>query len=175
MVSGKGVALATGAGLGALLMYLIAHPGEAAQAAAPEGVDPATWAALISIIQAIQEQNTRLDIALSQVVSLMGGEGYALENPKTFVAGSVICSVAAQGYQLPPKLIPWDKEFVVKALSTNAGLVYIANNEVDAAIVTASYPMLPNEAVGLKIAKSDEVWVAAQFLGEGVSFIVEQK
>ncbi len=174
MSTGKGVALAAGAGIGALLTYLIAHPGEAAQAAAPEGVDPGTWEAITNIILVIQEQNTRLDVALSQVVTLMGGEGYALENPETFVAGSVLCPIAAQGYQLSTKSIPWDKEFVVKALSTNAGLVYIANNEVDAGIVTASYPMLPNEAVGLKIAKSDEVWVAAQFAGEGISFIVEQ-
>ena len=173
MVTGKGVAI--GAGLGSLLTYLFTHPGEAAQAAAPEGVDPETWEAITKIILTIQEQNTRLDTALSQVINLMGGEGYALTNPQTFAAGSVLCTIAAQGYELPPKSIPWDKEFVVKALSTNAGLIYIANNEVDAAIVTASYPMLPNEAVGLKIANSNEVWVAAQFAGEGVSFIVEQK
>ena len=175
MTSGKGLALATGAGLGALLTYLITHPSEAASASAPEGVDPETWAAITNIILTIQEQNTRLETALSQVVTLMGGAGYALTNPETFVTGNVICAIAAQGYPIPPKLIPWDKEFIVKALSTNAGLVFIANNEVDAAIMTASYPMLPNEAVGLSIAKSDEVWVSAQLAGEGISFIVEQK
>ena len=172
MVTGKG--LAVGAGLGSLLTYLLTHPSEAASASAPEGVDPATWEAITNIILAIQEQNTRLDTALSQIVTLMGGQGTALTNPKTFVTGSVLCPIAATGYPIPLKLIPWDKEFIVKALSTNAGLVYIANNEVDAAIVTASYPLLPNEAVGLSIAKSDELSVAAQFAGEGISFIVEQ-
>jgi len=175
MSNGKGLALATGAGLGSLITYLLTHPSEAKAAPAPKGVDPATWEALTTIIQAIQEQNIRLETALSQVVTLMGGEGHALKNPASFASGSVICAIAGQGYQLPPKLIPWDKAFVVKALSTNAGIIYVANNQVDAAIVTASYPMLPNEAVGLTIEKSDEIWVGAQLAGEGVSFIVEQK
>ncbi len=174
MVSGKAQAAIAGAGLGSIITYLLTHPSEAQAAGAPEGVDPETWAAITTIIQTIQEQNTRLEVALSQVVNVMGGNGYALLNPETFTTGSVICAIAMQGYQVPSKLIPYDKEFVVKALSTNAGLVYLANNEGDAAILTASYPMLPNEALGLKIANGNEVWVAAQFIGEGVSFVVEQ-
>jgi len=175
MANGKGIALAAGAGLGSLFTYILTHPAEARASTPPTGMDQETWDLLIGVIQAIQEQNARLDTTLSQVVSLMGGTGYALSNPSTFVTGSVLCAVAMQGYPIPPKVIPYDKEFIVKALSTNAGLVYVANNQVDAAILTASYPMLPNEAVGLKIANADEVWVAAQFAGEGVSFIVEQK
>jgi len=174
MTTGKGVALGVGAGLGSIITYLLTHPSEAQAAGAPKGVDPETWAAITTIIQTIQEQNARLEVALSQVVNVMGGNGYALLNPKTFTTGSVICAIAMQGYQIPAKLIPYDKEFVVKALSTNAGLVYLANNQVDAGIIAASYPMLPNEALGLKIANGNEVWVAAQFAGEGISFIVEQ-
>ena len=175
MSNGKAGAVVAGAGIGSILTYMLTHPSEAKASSPPEGVDPETWSALIAIIETIQEQNTRLDIALSQVVTIMGGEGYALLNPSTFGTGNVVCPIAMQGYQLPSKLIPYDKELVVKALSTNAGLVYLANNEIDAGILTASYPMLPNEAVGLKIANANVVWVAAQFIGEGVSFIVEQK
>ena len=175
-MTGKGMALVAGAGLGSIVTYLLTHPGEAQAAAPPKGVDAETWSAIVTIIQTIQEQNTRLDNALSQLVSLIGGQGsYAISNPATLTTGSVICAIAGQGYQVPPKIIPWDKEFVVKALSTNAGLVYLANNQIDAAILTASYPLLPNEAVGLKIVNSKEIWVAAQFAGEGASFIVEQK
>lgn len=174
MTSGKGVAVLAGAGIGSLLTYMLTNPSAAKAAPAPEGVDPDVWNAIISIIESIQEQNARLETALSQVASLVGGSGYALVNPASFTTPNVICPMAAQGYQVPRKLVPWDKEFIVKALSTNAGLIYVANNEVDAAIVTNAYPMLPNEAVGLKIAASDEVWVSAQFAGEGVSCIVEQ-
>ena len=173
MVTGKGLAL--GAGIGGLLTYLLTHPSEV-QSSPPDGVDSETWAAIIAIITTIQEQNARLETALSQVIALMGGSGYALTNPNTFVTGGIICAAAAPtSYPIPGKLIPWDKEFVVKALSTNAGLIYIANNQVDAGILSASYPMLPNEAIGLAIANSSEVWVAAQFAGEGIAFTVEQK
>ena len=173
MVTGKGIAI--GAGMGGLLTYLLTHPSEVQASSPPDGVDSETWAAIITIIQTIQEQNAKLEVALSQVIALMGGSGYALTNPSTFVTGGIVCAAAApQSYQVPQKLIPWDKEFVVKALSTNAGLIYIANNPVDAGILAASYPMLPNEAVGLAIAKSSEVWVAAQFAGEGIAYIVEQ-
>ncbi len=172
MVTGKGIVI--GAGMGGLLTYLLTHPSEA-QATPPDGVDSETWAAIITIIQTIQEQNARLEPALSQVIALMGGSGYALTNPSTFVTGSVICTVAATGYQVPSKIIPWDVEIAIKALSTNAGLIYIANNQVDAAIVTASFPLLPNEPLGYKIANSSEIWVAAQFAGEGLSYTVEQK
>lgn len=175
MVSGKTGAAIAGAGLGSIITYLLTHPSEAQAAGAPEGVDPETWAAITTIIQTIQEQNARLEVALSQVVTLVGGEGYALKNPETFIAGPLLCPVAGQGYQIPPKIIPWDIEFVVKALSTNAGLIYIANNEIDAGNAAIAYPLLPNEAVGLQIANSKEVWVSAQLAGEGVSFIVEQK
>ena len=176
MVSHKtAVAAIVGAGLGSLITFLLAHPSEAQAAGAPEGVDPETWAAITTIIVTIQEQNARLETALSQVVSVLGGSGYALLNPHSFTTGNVICAIAMQGYQVPGKLIPYDIEFVVKALSTNAGLIFIANNEIDAALQTASYPMLPNEAVGLKIENGSEVWIAAQLAGEGASFIVEQK
>lgn len=169
-----GVAAVAGAGIGSLITYLLTHPSEAKATSTPEGMDPETWDAITTIIQTIQEQNTRLEVALSQVVHVMGGEGYALKNPKTFATGTVLCPIAMQGYQLPKKIIPYDKEFAFKALPTNAGLIYVANNEVDAGIITASVPLLPNEPAGLKIANSDEVWVAAQLAGEGVSFIVEQ-
>jgi len=170
----EGVAAIAGAGVGSILTYILTHPGEAQASTPPEGMDPETWQLIIGIVQTIQEQNASLDSALQQVISVLGGNG-SLSNPKTFATPNIICPVAGQGEQIPGKLVPYDMEFVVKALSTNAGLVYLANNKVDSQIVTASYPMLPNEAVGLKIAKSDEIWVAAQFAGEGVSCIVEQK
>ncbi|KKN52942.1 hypothetical protein LCGC14_0607430 [marine sediment metagenome] len=172
---GKGTAVLAGAGIGAILTYLLAHPSVAQAATAPEGVDAETWDALTAIILAIQEQNARLELTLSQVVTIMGGEGSALLNPSTFTTPNVICPVAGQAYPIPSKIIPYDKEFVVKALSTNAGLIYLANNEVDAAILTASYPLLPNEAVGLGTATSNDYWISAQFAGEGASCIVEQK
>ncbi len=175
MVSGKVGAVLAGTGIGGLLVYLLTHPSEAQAASPPEGVDPDVWNAIVGIIQSIQEQNARLETALSQFVTLMGGSGTALTNPESFVTGPLICAVAAQGYNIPPKVIPWDKELVVKALSTNAGLIYLANNQVDAALVATAYPMLPNEAIGLSIENADEVWISAQFAGEGVSFIVEQK
>ncbi len=170
----QGGAVLAGAGIGAILTYLLAHPSEAKAATAPEGVDPEVWTALTTIIQAVQEQNARLDTTLAQLVQVLGGEGTSLKNPSTFTTPGVICAIAGQAYPIPGKIIPYDKEFIVKALSTNAGLIYLANNEVDAAIVTAAYPMLPNEAVGLSILNSREGWVSAQFAGEGVSCIVEQ-
>lgn len=173
-MSQQGLALISGAGLGSLITYLITHPHEAQAAPAPEGVDPETWNAIITIIQSIQEQNERLESALSQVVGLMGAGGVQLDNPATFGTGNVVCGAAGQSYQIPKKLVPYDKELVVKAWPTNTGNIYIANNEVDAVIVTAAYPLLPNEAVGLKVHWSDVVWLSAQVAGEGASFIVEQ-
>ncbi len=175
MVSGKAGAAIAGAGLGSIITYLLTHPSEAQAAGAPEGVDPETWAAITTIIQTIQEQNTRLEVALSQVVNVMGGNGYALLNPENFVTGTVLCPIAMQGYQLPNKIIPYGKALAFKALPTNAGVIYVANNQVDAGIIAASVPLLPNEPAGLKIATSDKVWVAAELAGEGIAFIVEQK
>lgn len=177
MTSGKATAALAGAGIAGLLTYVLTHPAEAKAAPAPEGVDPDAWNAVIGIINAIEEQNARLEQALANVVNLLSGgaAGYALANPDTFTTGTVVTTAAMTPIRLPSKIVPWDMEFVVKALDTNAGTVYVANNGPDSAIITAAYRLLPNEAVGLRIRNSSVCWISSQFAGEGVTFIVEQR
>lgn len=177
MVSGKATAAIAGAGIASLLTWILTHPAEAKAAPAPEGVDPDAWNAVIGIINAIEAQNARLEEALAGVVNLLSGgsAGYALVNPDTFTTGTVVTQAAGTPARLPGKIVPYNMEFVVKALSTNGGLIYVANTGPDSAIPTASYTLLPNEAVGLKIKNSNQCWISSQFGGEGITFIVEQR
>jgi hypothetical protein len=181
----KFAALAGGLGVAGLITYMIAHPAEARAAQVPEGVSPQEWEAIQAIIAGMQEQNTRLENAMTSLVSALtsmgtSGGGIAVsgvpENTATFNSGVVTCAVASpnKAYRMPGKYIPKGMEFVIKALDSNVGLIYVANNEADAKTAPATYRLLANEAIGLKIKNSNAEWISAQIAGEGVTWIVEQ-
>lgn len=112
--------------------------------------------------------------AINKLVDLLGG-GAALQNPTKIASQELLCPTAGLAEQLPGYEIPYDKEFVIKALATNRGTIRIGNTKTEAENARLGYPLLANEAVGLKIKNSEQLWVCANRAGEGVHWIVEQE
>jgi len=112
--------------------------------------------------------------AINNLVAALGGAG-ALKNPTKIVSEEFLCPVAGTAVQMPAYEIPWDKELVIKALSTNWGLMRVGNTKMDAENAMIGYPLLANEAVGLKIKNAEQLWICADRANEGVHWIVEQE
>ena len=76
---------------------------------------------------------------------------------------------------MPSVLVPYDKEVIIKALSTNTGTIYIAPTKADAESHISTYPLTPSEAVGYKIANLNQLWIDSSKDNEGVAWTVEQE
>jgi hypothetical protein len=112
--------------------------------------------------------------AINNLVAVLGGEP-ALKNPPKIASSQLLCPVAGIAVQLPGYKIPWDKEFVIKAISANLGTIYVGNTKMEAENVQLGYPLIGGEAVGLKIENSEQLWISATIANEGVHWIVEQE
>jgi hypothetical protein len=130
----------------------------------------------------IGNQNKLLDVlpnvdalteAINKLIEALGGIG-GFENPPKIASSQLLCPVAGVAVQLPGYEIPWDKEFVIKALPTNFGTIRVGNTKMEAENAQLGYPLIGNEAVGLKIKNSEQLWVCATIANEGVHWIVEQ-
>ncbi len=186
MSSNTGAAL-VGAAAGSLVTLLLTRAQEARAAGPPSGVDPAVWEMTVSTMEtaAVQaEQMSQLTISLHNLVVAMGGslEGVddPFENTDRFVTGHVVCNQLNFPFQLPSFPIPKNKQLVVKAAPGNVGWIYLAFRAVDSRNAAIAYILVPNEAIGLSINNSDQVWVTAPaapvgFLNDEVIFIVESK
>lgn len=95
-------------------------------------------------------------------------------NSRSFVTGSITCPEAGVGERLPGYPIPRGKSFAVKALSTNAGLIWIAPTKADSQNQNVGWSLTPNEALSLQVDSGADIWVTAQVAGDGVCYIVEQ-
>lgn len=169
-VVGAGV---IGAGAAAILTYLLTKRAEAAPP--PEGVtiirpDDETMALLLGMLEGIVSIDNKLDA----VIAALGGE-LILENPEQIGGSLVICPVIGRAVQLPPRSIPWDKEAIIKARSTNGGIIYVGNSKPDAENPAIGYPLIGNEAIGYKIKELSQLWVCATVVNEGVNWTVEQR
>jgi hypothetical protein len=112
--------------------------------------------------------------AINALVDLLSG-GAALENPPKIASEELLCPVAGQAEKMPDYEVPRDKELVIKALSTNWGTVRVGNTKMEAENPRLGYPLLANEAVGLKIKNAGQLWICANMANEGIHWIVEQE
>jgi len=112
--------------------------------------------------------------AINNLVAALGAGG-VLKNPPKIASSQLLCPVAGVAVQLPGYEIPYDKEFVIKALPANFGTIRVGNTKMEAENAQLGYPLLGNEAVGLKIKNSEQLWVCATIANEGVHWIVEQE
>ena len=174
-------AAALGAGAAALLTYFLTA-GRAQAGMPPSGnviftPDEDTWNLLLGILEGTVEQNAKLENIETAISNLAAafGVGVTLANPKRFGTGQVFPAIVGTAIRLPPRDIPWDKQVVVKALSTNGGIIQVGNSRVEAENSTACYPLLRSEGVGYKVQNSQEVWICLTVAGDGIAWTVEQE
>lgn len=171
----KASAAIAGAAGGSLITYFLTKAREA-RAAPPEGVDPEMWNMLLALLEGLSAQTQKMDeliITLGGAPAVPGADPFA--NKRTFTVGQVICTVANQGFPLPAIPIPKNKQLVIKALPGNAQWIYVASVQSDSQNVNISYPLLPQEGIGLFIENASVVWVMATALNDGIAYIIEQE
>lgn len=159
---------------GGSVLTLLATAKKARAAPPPEGIDPAVWDMLVSQIEALAQLTASVDT----LVQTLGGTPVGPDpfaNTPRFVTGQVLCTTALRGFQLPSFPIPKNKQLVIKALPGNVGWIYVGSTQADSQSLVVAYILVPNEAVGLFIQDSKEVWVMAPILNDGITFIVESE
>lgn len=112
--------------------------------------------------------------AINNLIAVLGGAG-VLENPSKIASAELLCPIAGTAVQMPAYHIPWNMEFVIKALSRNRGIVRVGNTAMEAQNALLGYPLIANEGVGYKIKNSEQLWVCANRANEGVHWTVEQE
>ena len=171
-----GIALA-GAGIAGLLALLLRPGGaSAAEVPAPEGMDEETWRLVQAIGEGIIEESQKLDAMVNAINNLtisLGGQVSVANNQST-TSGQVVCPIVGQGVQLPSRVIPWNRQVVIKALPTNVGVISVSETRQSVGSAWSSYPLIGNEGVGYFIADLAALWISAAIAGEGIAFTVEQ-
>lgn len=176
----RAVAAVAGVGAGSLITYFLTRAKEV-RAAPPPGMDEATWEAILALIDGIALQSHKLNeliASIDNLVAIMGGpvvgEDPFASMPK-FIVGHVVCPVVNTAYELPPIPIPKNKQLVVKALPGNITWLWVGPTPTDSTNMNVAYPLVPGEAVGLFVKNAESVWVMANTINDGATFIVEQE
>ena len=172
-----GIALA-GACIAGLAALLLSRGASAAEpgAPAPEGMDEETWRLVQAIGEGIVEESQKLDAMVNAINNLtisMGGQ-VSVANSRTTTQGQVTCPVIGRGVQLPSRVIPWNRQVVIKALPTNVGVISVSETQQSVGSAWSRWPLIANEGIGYFIAKLDAIWISATVAGEGIAFTVEQ-
>ena len=178
--------IVAGAAGGSLVTYLLTRAVEARAASPPEGMDPQTWDMMVSMLEGMAAQQQQVEQVVNALNSLTlslggvpsGDDPFA--STQSFTQGQVICTALNQGFQLPPIPIPKNKQLIVKALPGNVGWLFVASKQADSQNIGVSYPLLPQEAIGLFIKDASTVWITAPpppigALNDGVAYLVEQE
>jgi len=169
-----------GAAGGSILTYMLTRIAEVKAAEPPEGMDPATWNMIVSML----EGQAQLIASVDNLIVALGGVPAAGEDPfanaRTFTTGQVICTVLNQGFQLPQIPVPKNKQIVIKALPGNVGWVYVGSLPAESQNINVAYPLLPQEGIGLFVQNASVVWVMAPppplgALNDGIAYLVEQE
>jgi len=179
----------------AILATLLATKKAEAQPGTPGNtivtLDDPAMQALLGLLQRSEFMNTDLDsvvailndlkVGINQLAEVLaqlpggGGGGGILKNPKGGVAWRTVCPATNTAYQLPSRIIPYDKELAIKALPANGGNIFVAFSATGATNIGDSYPLIANEAIHYKIYDSGVIWISATAAGEGVVCTVEQE
>ena len=180
--------LVAGAAGGALLAYLLTSARQAKASPPPAGIDQKTWDLWIALLEVTANQSRSIDelvanisdltTTVNNLTSRLGGQTTGPDpfaSARTFTTGQVICLVALTAYQLPPIPVPQNKQVIVKGLPSNGGWVWVAATQGNAQNLNVSYPLIPNEGIGLFVKNTDTIWVMAQTALDGAVFAVEQE
>jgi len=182
----KKAAAIAGVGItaGVLATLLATRPKPAV--AAPEGVvsldDPAMQA-LISILEHAENIDADVDEVIDAINRVAAALGVTVpirpENPPDITAFRVLTTALTTPIQLPDRVVPYDKELVVKALHTNTGVILVAPNRTTALNINSSYWLIASEAIEYKIRNADHIYICCHptlgIVGDGVVCTVEQE
>lgn len=105
-----------------------------------------------------------------------GGGGITISpapNSATFATGQKNVTAAGTGEQLGSQAIPNGFSVVIKAKTTNTGLIQVGNSKANAESASVSYRLSAGSFVTLFITNTNLVWIDATVSGEGVDWIVE--
>lgn len=130
---------------------------------------------LISQLAQINSTSSVLNTSITRLVNLLGRLDIPTENPVFINAQKAIVTTAGTAVQLPPVIIPYDKEVTIMALSANTGTIYVGNSKADAEDTSRSFPLLKSETIEYKIKDLSQLWLNATVSGEGVVWTVEQE
>jgi len=145
MADDKGkTALTVGVGLTAAALATLIATSRRAKAAPAEGemtvsLDDPAMQALISILERAEALDLDLDEVLRNLSDMADGlRGLAaalgvvtLENPQDITAFRVLTGALTTPVHLPDRVVPYDKELVIKALHTNMGVLLVAPDRAE--------------------------------------------
>lgn len=164
-----------GAGAGIVAALLTTGKLQAAEGSSTEDILNSVAQAEGKGLAGLESAINRMNQLLAQATETGGERQSIFRNPKTFTAFRFTCIAANIAYVLPDREVPYKMSLVVKALPTNAGVIYVAPARADAANINSSYSLIANEAVELEIQNAKHVYISATVAGEGVTCIVEQR
>lgn len=180
----KKAAAVAGIGItaGALLALLATRPVRAAPAEGVVSLDDPAMQALISILEHAENIDTDVDeviVAINRVAAALGVAVPTFKNPPDITAFRVLTTALTIPVQLPDRVVPYDKDLVIKALHTNTGVILVAPNRTTALNINSSYWLIANEAIEYKIRNADHIWICCHptlgIVGDGVVCTVEQE
>ena len=129
-------------------------------------------------LDALKGSIDALSVAIAKLttsVDLLISKDEGKLNPETVATKQELCPTALTAVRLSKTVVPYGYHVEIKALSTNVGLIYVANSKPMAEDTTMSFELDTSENVKLDVANVDELWIMATNAGEGVSWIVEQE
>lgn len=88
---------------------------------------------------------------------------------------STLVANAGAPKKFPHVEIPHGYKVTIKALSTNADLVYVAGGELDVSTTTSRYELEAGDSEDFQIEDLSLLWLAVETDGEGVTWKVEWK
>lgn len=115
----------------------------------------------MAIMQGIAPDNSTKAIQVD-------ASGHLRINPGTLTNGAKAVAAAGTAEALAADTDLTSGYINIKALSTNTGLVYVGDSDVDS---TNGYPLAAGESVALTVANLNQVYVDAAVNGEAVRFI----
>ena len=126
------------------------------------------------VSQVITAINT-LNITLEKLLVSLSNLDLPFENPPQIASQVKKVTTVGTAVQLPPLLIPYDMEVVIKAPAGNTGTIYIGNSKPEAEDHTLSYPLERGEPIEYKIRNLSQLWIDSTVANEGIVWTVEQK
>lgn len=192
MADDKKTVAAAGLGItaGALAAYLLTRKVKGTTGEGIISLDDPAMQALLGILSHTESLDLDADDVLrhldditagfNRLSAALGAGGVGkLENPPDITAFRVLTTAINTPVQLPDRSIPYDKELVIKALSTNRGIILVAPSLAEAMNINSSYWLIGNEAIEYKIKNANHIWISVPpvigIAGEGVVCTVEQE
>ena len=110
--------------------------------------------------------------AINTLITSLGGKAI-VAIPSKFISRTVTLDTADTGYNLPKMTAVPNREIIIKAHKDNGGTLYVANDKLDAESDVASWPLIPNEAIGFLTTNLNNVWVRTDHAGDKVTYSME--